>query len=124
MKLFLAPGILALMLAATAAGCGGEDPTPAEVGPVSIAEALASDSDDPLLVEGALVAVGGEPARLCSALAESFPPQCGEPSLVVEGLSLSAVANLQTEGNVSWAERVSLLGKVENDVLNLSRPNA
>jgi hypothetical protein len=77
---------VALVLALVLAACGGEDGS-ADGAAVLIDEALAGDSDEPLLVTGNLLAQGGD-IRLCSALAESFPPQCGGASLVVDGLEL------------------------------------
>ena len=122
--------IAVLAAAAALAGCGGDD-APADrpaagstvpqssglgAGPaISIDEALASGSDEPQLVNGNLLARDGE-VRLCSALAESFPPQCGGASLHIVGLELEEVDGLITEGDVSWTDRpVELLGVVEND---------
>ena len=93
---------------------------PAPGGALSVEAALQSNLDSVLLVRGALVLVGDQPPRLCSALAESFPPQCGGASLIVEGLDLTLVENLQTEGDVRWAEQVDLLGTVEGGVLTVS----
>jgi hypothetical protein len=124
------PALIATLAAAAAlAGCGGED-TPIGnpgtgtapqtsglgAGPaISIDEALASGSDEMLLVAGNLLAQGAE-VRLCSALAESFPPQCGGASLHVAGLDLDEVDGLLAEGDVRWTDRpIELLGVVEND---------
>lgn len=122
--------IATLAAAAALAGCGGDDapaddaaagstvPQTSGLGagpPISIDEALASDSDEMLLVSGNLLALDDE-VRLCSALAESFPPQCGGASLHVVGLKLEEVDGLITEGDVSWTDRpIELLGVVEND---------
>ena len=71
-------------------------------------------TDDLVSVTGALFVGADGAVRLCEAMAESFPPQCGGSQLAVEGLDLDDVAGLlQTEGNVSWAERVTLFGSVE-----------
>jgi hypothetical protein len=114
---------IAALLAATAlAACGGDgDGSADDAGTaISIDDALTSDSDDPLLVSGNLLAEGGE-VRLCSALAESFPPQCGGASLAVEGLDLADVDGLVTEGNVSWTDRpIQLLGVVSDGTLTVS----
>lgn len=128
-KLLLLPlAVLAL------AACGGEkevepQPQPAQppataglgAGPgISIEEALASDSAEPLLVNGNLLAEGDE-IRLCDALAESFPPQCGGPQLHVEGLKLEEVDGLVREGVVAWTDRpIQLLGSVEGETLVVS----
>ena len=92
---------------------------PVPGGALSVAEALESELDEPLLVEGALVAVGDE-VRLCSALAESYPPQCGGPSLLVQGLELETVEGLTREGVVAWAESASVLGTVTDGVLTVT----
>jgi hypothetical protein len=115
--------IATLLTAAALAGCGDDDDssdappggttTPAFIGDVS-------DSDEPQLVSGNLLVQGGE-ERLCSALAESFPPQCGEPSLLVDGLDLDTVADLTTQGDVSWTDRpIVLEGVVDGDTLTVS----
>jgi hypothetical protein len=123
--------IATLAAAAAPAGCGGDaDPVGDAAGgspgatqssglaagpAISIDEALASGSDEMLLVAGNLLAQGAE-VRLCSALAESFPPQCGGASLHVAGLDLDEVDGLLAEGDVRWTDRpIELLGVVEND---------
>jgi hypothetical protein len=127
--------IATLAAAAALAGCGGEDTPVGDPGTgstvpqtsglgagpgISIDDALASDSDEMLLVNGNLLAQGGE-VRLCSALAESFPPQCGGASLVVEGLKLEEVDGLITEGDVAWTDRpIKLLGVVGDGTLTVS----
>jgi hypothetical protein len=126
----LAVALSALLL--TACGSTGDDP-PASAGgdptgdPVlviadgpitdpgmSVADALGHRATDDLVtVSGALFVDGDGTVRLCDAIAESFPPQCGGERIVVQGLDLDAVAGLQTEGDVSWAEGVTLFGSVE-----------
>ena len=120
------------VLALAACGSGDEEPgsqptqpPPATAGlgagpGISIEQALAADSADAVLVNGNLLAQGEE-IRLCSALAESFPPQCSGASLRVEGLKLEEVDGLVTEGEVSWtAGPIQLLGDVEGDTLVVS----
>jgi hypothetical protein len=111
-------GLAALLVAAALAGCGGN----AEPGasPSSIAQSLDSAAGTELLVHGNLLVEGGS-VRLCSALAESFPPQCGGPSLRVEGLDLTAVNGLQTAGEISWSDRpIRLRGIVRDGTLTVS----
>ena len=128
--------LFAAVLAALAlAGCGDSEDDDAAggagtsvpqtsglgAGPgISIEEALAADTGEMLLVNGNLLADGDE-VRLCYALAESFPPQCGGPSLDVEGIKLEEVDGLITEGDVSWTDRpIQLLGIVEDETLTVS----
>lgn len=111
--------IAAVLALAAPSACGGDDGSAADT-PVSIDDAIESGSAEPLLVDGNLLAQGGK-VRLCSALAESFPPQCGGASLVVEGLALEEVDGLITEGDVSWTDRpIRLLGVVSDGTLTVS----
>ena len=81
---------------------------------ISVAEALGHQAtDDIVTVSGALFVEADGTVLLCDAIAESFPPQCGGERIRVEGLDVAAVPGLQTEGDVSWAEGVTLLGSVE-----------
>ena len=112
---------LALFLSVLAlAACGGDgsadtttEPAPSAGaavpgGGLSIQEAIDSDLDGPLLVRGYLIERDGE-LRLCDGILESSPPQCGEPSLRVEGAAPAASE-----------ERVSLLGEVEDGAITVS----
>ena len=56
--------------------------------------------------------------RLCEALAESFPPQCGGASLIVEGLVLGLVAGLERSGGVqrtNFSIQVARWGRGRDD---------
>ena len=100
------------------AGCGGEDerqPQPSAAagapipgGGLSIREAIDSDLDGPLMVRGYLIERDGE-LRLCDGILESYPPQCGDPSLRVEGPAPGASE-----------QRVSLLGEVKDGTIAVS----
>ena len=103
------------------AGAGGDEPVlmitegdgdlPAGL---TVAQALTHRATDDLVtVSGALFVDPDGTVRLCDAIAESFPPQCGGERIVVQGLDLESIAGLQTEGDVSWAEGVTLFGSVE-----------
>ncbi len=120
--------LLALALLATA--CGGEtDEEPpggtgasSGVGPgISVQEALDSDLDQPLLVNGFLV-VQEDAAWLSETIAESFPPQPGGARLRVEGLDLDSIPGLRSSGSVTWSdEPIQLLGTVEDGTLTVSQ---
>jgi hypothetical protein len=131
--MLLVPVLAFALLAAACGGSGGDDApqpgppssgAPIPGGGLTVEEAIASDLEGPLMVTGALFAVADGPVRLCSAIAESYPPQCGGASLVVEGLDLATVPDLQVEGDVSWAEGASVLGTVEDGVLTVSATSA
>ncbi len=118
------PSITVLVGATLLASCAGQPGVPSAGAPapgggLTVAEARAYDGDDPVAVTGSLV-VEGDTARLCTAMLESYPPQCGQPSLVLDGFDLDSV-DVHTEGNVAWAdEPVSVVGTVNGDVLTVS----
>ena len=99
---------------------GGDSGGATAVGPgIAIDEAMASTLDGPLLVNGYIVTSGDE-VKFCSALAESYPPQCAGSSLTVEGLDLDSVGGLSSASGVTWSdEQVQLLGAVEDGVLTV-----
>ena len=89
---------------------------------LSIADALRVDKGATVSVQGSLLVETGK-ARLCSAFAESFPPQCAGPSLEVRGLDPTVVKTLNSEGDVRWSdEPVELTGTVAGGVLNVRDP--
>jgi hypothetical protein len=99
-----------------AAGCGGTD------GPLTPDQAR--DASGGVTVEGALIAIEGAPVRLCSAILESYPPQCGEPSIEVRGLDLDSLDGLSStrQGEdvipARWSDRpIQVTGTVEDGVL-------
>lgn len=90
------------------------DGAPGDRPGLTVAEALThGPTNDLVTVTGALfVGVDGT-VRLCDAIAESFPPQCGGDRIVVTGLDLDTVNDMQQENDVRWAESVTLLGSVK-----------
>ena len=113
---------VALLLSVLAlAGCGsdtdepqaGSTAAPSAGAPIpggglSIEEAIESELEGPLLVRGYPIERDGE-VRLCEAILESSPPQCGEPSLRIEGPAPPASE-----------QRVSLLGEVDGETITVS----
>jgi hypothetical protein len=91
----------ALLACVALVGCGSEE----EAGgsPVEILVEDAADHEGPALVTGSLLA-NGDDVKLCAALAESFPPQCGGGSISVVGLDLETLDGLTTEGDVTWSD--------------------
>jgi len=110
---------LVAALALVVAGCGSDEGGTSDDGAsagaaipgggLTIQEALETTAEGPLVVAGYLIEQGGE-LRLCSAILESYPPQCGEPSLEVRG----------EVDRDQIGERVSLIGDVDGHVLTVS----
>jgi hypothetical protein len=94
--------LLAALLASVALlGCGDEEG--AGSGPVEFLVEDVGGHEGPAAVTGSLLA-NGDDVRLCAALAESFPPQCGGDSITVVGLDLGTLDGLTTEGDVTWSD--------------------
>jgi hypothetical protein len=91
----------ALLASVALVGCGGEDE--ATGSPAELLVEEVGDHEGPAVVTGSLLA-NGEDVRLCAALAESFPPQCGGGSITVVGLDLGTLEGLTTEGDVTWSD--------------------
>ena len=117
-------GVATLMVVGLA--CGGDEIDPGNGGPasgvgpgISIAQAMTTNLAGPLLINGLLHAQDGQ-VRLCETLAESFPPQCGGTALIVEGLDLTTMDGLTSEGSVTWSSQpVQILGTAEGKVLTV-----
>jgi hypothetical protein len=123
---------LLILLALGLAACGSdEDGEPAALpqppiagigaGPgISIEEAIAFESDEPLLVNGNIWAEGDK-VYFCDAVLESYPPQCVPASrLEVVGVKLAEVDGLQRVGAIAWTERTQLLGVVADGKITVS----
>jgi hypothetical protein len=122
---------LFIVLALAVAACGSEEnsePAPQPQPPIagigagpgiSIDEAIAFDSDEPLLVNGSIWAEG-EKVYFCDAVAESYPPQCAGVRLEVVGIKLAEVDGLQRASGIAWTERTQLLGVVADGTITVS----
>ena len=111
--------IASVVAAACGDDSGDQDSSPVSgVGPgISIAEALTSNLEGPLLVNGHLHVQNGV-VRLCEVLAESL---CGGGILVVKGLDLKTMDGLTSAGSVTWSDQlVQVLGTVEGEVLTVA----
>jgi hypothetical protein len=54
-------------------------------------------------------------------LLESYPPQCGGTSLVVEGIDLKSIPALQEAGGVLWsAQPVEIEGTMRRGMLHVA----
>jgi hypothetical protein len=72
-------------------------------------------------VRGFLLRCDQEPLRLCAELLESFPPQCGGPSRVVEGLDINSLSDIIRSDDCAWTARpVELDGIVDNGTLQVA----
>ena len=72
---------------------------------ITVEDLVARSADSPIAVQGFVLDQDGV-TRLCAEILESYPPQCGEPSVELVGLDLAAIAGTQTEQGVTWKESV------------------
>lgn len=134
-----------LLVAAVAAACGTDDASapvppvdttvaapitvrtpavdggmPVGAGGLSVAEALATDAENPLAVHG-YVWGRGDDVRLCTALSVTSPPTCEEPSMQVRGIDLVTMSSTLHDGGTTWTNgEVSLLGDRVDGELQVS----
>lgn len=84
---------------------------------LSVADAIASDTGGVMAITGFIVE-NDTGARICDALAESFPPQCGGASLSISSLEAVDPEDLRTEQGVTWTDQpVTVLGDIVDDRL-------
>lgn len=112
--LFLTAAVLAVnpLLAAcgdddTPAGSDVTTPDTSVAGPITVEQLVERSADTPIAVEGFVLVTDGV-ARLCAVILESYPPQCGEPSVELVGLDVEALGGVTTDQGVSWKEGVVL----------------
>ena len=79
-------------------------------------------SADATVLEGFVVHRDGE-MRLCQALALSYPPQCGSPFVVVQGIAPETLPARQSAEGVTWSDEVlRLTGRLNAGVLTAGQP--
>jgi hypothetical protein len=86
-------------------------------GGLTVAEALAPDVTGVIAVQGFVVS-DANGTRICDALAESYPPQCGGASLLLSSLDTVDPDALSSEGSVKWTDdAVTILGEISDGAL-------
>ncbi|MDX1689808.1 MAG: hypothetical protein R3290_02170 [Acidimicrobiia bacterium] len=86
-------------------------------GGLTVSEALETDADGIVAVQGFIVA-DDTGTRLCEGLAESLPPLCSGASIEVSDLSTVDPDELNTEQGVTWTDvTVTLLGELVDGTL-------
>lgn len=87
---------------------------------VPVADAARYEGAGPVVLSGYFVAEGSS-ARLCSALAESFPPQCGGSSIVIANPDAISGVALIEEGQTQWSDGfIMVAGEVSDGVFTIS----
>jgi hypothetical protein len=87
--------------------------------PLTVSETPSVEAGSEVVVQGALVAKGNQ-ADLCDWVEESYPPQCGDPRLKLEGIDLSQL-RLQRKADTLWSEGgIVAAGKRTRDGLDVT----
>ncbi len=87
-----------------------------------VEDAVARGARGPVEVTGFLVGRVEGDLRLCSEVLESYPPQCGGPSVLVRGLDRATLQGLRSDRGGLWSdEEVNLTGTLEEGVLVVER---
>lgn len=106
----LVPAFFVVAIAVLAACGGGATNGPVNANPNLVTPAQATGLTGGTSVQGFLWADSPDAIRLCEASLESFPPQCGEPSIPVTGIDITRVAGTDFFENIFWAEGVRVIG--------------
>lgn len=85
----------------------GDDDSAAETPTLTVEQLVARSADTPVTVQGFLIDQEGA-TRLCAAILESYPPQCGEPAVHLVGLDLDQLDGTQTDQGLTWKESVTV----------------
>ncbi len=89
-------------------------------GALSVTDALAFKGSEVIAVQGFVIIQDGT-ARLCDALAESFPPQCGQAGIVIVNPQDLPDVGLVQEGTTQWSDDVvSVLGYAKDGELTIA----
>lgn len=87
---------------------------------ISVADALASTLDEPLLVNGYVFVFGDGSVVLADTIAESFPPQPAGATVPVEGVDLMQLPLTEgpTDAEITaWTDTpVQLIGEIVDGV--------
>jgi hypothetical protein len=121
---------IVFVTAVSLAGCGGAgearkecrdatEPVPRFPHRISVDEAVDA-ADGWRTVEGSIMRTAAGEVFLCSALAESHPPQCAGSSLRVEGLrDLAAFEHVEQALGIEWSSGAHVGGYLDDGVLRV-----
>ncbi|MCK9875503.1 hypothetical protein MXD59_06900 [Frankia sp. Ag45/Mut15] len=126
--------LLACLLLGGAAACSSSDapgPTPNSSprsspestpgGVLGVAEARRASAGTVVSVRGYVLLEPDGTSRLCTGLAGSYPPQCGEPALRLVGTDPTRLENPSHASGVTWTGETVLIGTVQDGVLTVQR---
>ena len=122
----IAMGLL-VIAGCVVAACAENQGSAAQPGPATTAnvltvpEAVNIRDTAEVTVRGYVLALPDGTARLCTGMAGSYPPQCGEPSLELTGLDATQLPDHDPASGVRWSGEITMAGVLHGDVLDLRR---
>lgn len=84
----------------------------------TLGEARAAAVEGSIHVTGLLIDAG-DGWRLCEVVLESYPPQCGGDSVVVEGVDPSMFP-LEEQSGVRWQTDATVVGELDGDTFTIT----
>jgi hypothetical protein len=89
-------------------------------GGMTVKLALLQAAGEPIVITSSIIGTSEE-LRFCDVVAESLPPQCGEPSIVIANPELIDLDDLRLDKGVYWSETTTTLtGYVEDGVFHVT----
>ncbi len=101
-KLIAAALVFALLTLSVSCGSDSDDAPVSPGLPLSVEGLIVAQPADEVRVTGTIV-IDNAGTRLCAALAESFPPQCGQPAVELDNIA-GFNGELQQAQGVQWTE--------------------
>ena len=115
-------GLLGLTIALLGCGSGDGDSPSSEALPLSVEGLLEAEPAGSVEAIG-FVVIDSAGARLCFALAESFPPQCGGGSLEIVNPDEIDVA-FEESGAVQWTDSAIVVrGQYSEQTFTIEAPD-
>lgn len=119
-RFMIAAGALALLVGCATPDSGAEGPDPSRVpGDVLTVQEAIDAGTGQVRVRGYVLIAADGVTRLCTGLAGSYPPQCGAPTLIVQGLAAEAIPNRESAQGVVWGGETTLRGTLAGGVLDV-----
>ncbi|MBO3741442.1 hypothetical protein [Actinoplanes flavus] len=100
-------------------GCAAPDTGADDGGVLTVQEALDVGTGQ-VRVRGYILVTKDQVTHLCTGLAGSYPPQCGTPALVVQGLAADLIPNRESAQGIVWGGETTVQGTLADGVLSVT----
>jgi hypothetical protein len=109
--------LLGLVAVAVAlAGCGSDEGEPGGAAPSATTPTTPTTPTGRETEFTGYLVESGEETRICDALAESYPPQCGGRSYRLVGFDARSVSGVEQANGVAWTQQqITVRGVLSDD---------